>query len=60
VQAPIAPFDGQGTVWTKPGRHFHLNVYANSQGDRFVVWCGLGGEPVGQPVTKAMVHPAKK
>jgi hypothetical protein len=57
VQAPAPPWLSAGTVWERAGtRHFHLWVDVK-RGDGFVVQCGLGGESVGQPVTKAMLHP---
>ena len=57
VQAPAAPWLSIGTVWERAGtRHFHPWVDVKP-GDGFVVQCGLGGESVGQPVTKSMLHP---
>ncbi len=39
---PTVPYDGAGTVWTKPGTRFYLNIHINAT-RAAVVRCGAGG-----------------
>lgn len=42
VTVPTMPYDGTGTLWTKPGTRFYLNVKINAAHSA-VVNCGVGG-----------------
>ena len=42
VTVPAMPYDGAGTVSTKPGMRFYLNVNINAARSA-VVRCGVGG-----------------
>jgi hypothetical protein len=42
VTVPAIPYDGAGSVWTKPGKRFYLNVNLDATRSA-VVRCGVGG-----------------